>query len=488
VLRAGSPLRLSPLQLGLVAAVYGHGGAGIARPYVAELLWSEDAEADLRHRIRQLLVEVRSKTGVAIIESRCDELAPLAAVDCDLRDFERALDRDDLLQAATLASPGFCAAASDGLADGFLDWRSSMNDSVVRRVAGRAAAKWSRGVEGSDWRSARDAAEALHVMDPADVQALGRLIEARGASGAIDAAEHAFAAYMESAADGRGPDPAIRQAIERVRKLSRSSSIGRRSEPTAPLIGRDEAVASARTLFDQIAEDRFGFVLVSGEAGIGKTKLLSELHREALARDVRCLSAQAVELESRIPLNPLLDALRGVDLQGHLSALGRPWSAVIGAVLPAGTLDGPAGELPPIQETALPRRLLDAFFLLLQRLANERPTIFFLDDLHWADETTVAALQFVQRRWTGGPLGVMAAVRPELVAANDPVAKYLSAKDGLPIRRIDLHELSQDEAMQLVRFLGQGQIGEGRSRQICELTILLINLQIQLGAKTLQCG
>jgi predicted ATPase len=211
---------------------------------------------------------------------------------------------------------------------------------------------------------------------------------------------------------------------------------------------------------------------VSGEAGIGKTKLLSELHREALARDVRCLSAQAVELESRIPLNPLLDALRGVDLQSHLSALGRPWSAVIGAVLPAGTLDGPAGELPPIQETALPRRLLDAFFLLLQRLANERPTIFFLDDLHWADETTVAALQFVQRRWTGGPLGVMAAVRPELVAANDPVAKYLSAKDGLPIRRIDLHELSQDEAMQLVRFLGQGQIGEGRSRQICELACL----------------
>jgi DNA-binding SARP family transcriptional activator len=472
VLRAESSVRLSPLQLGLVAVVYGHGREGIARPRVAELLWREDAGADVRHRIRQLLVEVRSKTGVVLIESRGDDLAPLAGIPCDLREFERALERDDLLQAATLVNRGFCQVVGDGLADGFYDWRSAVHDSVSRRLAGRAAAKWSRGIESADWRSARDAAEALHVMDPRDPVALARLIEARGAAGDVEAAERAFAAYMESSVDAAAPDPAIRQAIGRARKLSRSLSNGQRSEPTAPLIGRREALASARTLFDQIAENRFGFVLVSGESGIGKTKLLSELHREALTRDVRCLAAQAVELESRIPLNPLIDALRGVDLQSHLTALGRPWSAVIGAVLPSGTLDEPAGELPPIQESALPRRLLDAFFLLLQRLANERPTVLFLDDLHWADATTVAALQFVQRRWASGPLGIMAAIRPELVSANDPVAKYLSNKDGLPIRRIDLHELSQDEAMQLVRFLGQGRVGEGRSRQICELACL----------------
>jgi DNA-binding SARP family transcriptional activator len=471
VLKVDASVRLSPLQLGLVAVVYGHGREGIARPSVAELLWREDAEADVRHRIRQLLVEVRTKTGVALIESRGDDLVPAAGVPCDLAEFERALDRDDLMHAATLASRGFCEVTGDGIADGFYDWRSTVRDHVIKRVAGRAAAKWSRSVESSDWRSARDAAEALHITDPGDPTTLARLIEARGASGDVEAAERAFAAYMESMEAG-ALEPAVREAIGRARKLSRSLALGQRSEPTAPLIGRREAVASARTLFDQIAEDRFGFVLVSGESGIGKTKLLGELHREALARDIRCLSAQAVELESRIPLNPLIDALRGVDLQSHLTALGRPWSAVIGAVLPAGTLDEPAGELPPIQETALPRRLLDAFFLLLQRLANERPTILFLDDLHWADATTVAALQFVQRRWGRGPLGIMAAIRPELVSANDPVAKYLSNKDGLPIRRIDLHELSQDEAMQLVRFLGQGRIGEGRSRRICELACL----------------
>jgi tetratricopeptide (TPR) repeat protein len=417
-------------------------------------------------------LEVRARSGSVLIESSDDHLRSPAGVACDFRDFERAIERDELFEAATLASRSFCDVMPDGLADEFLDWRASMNDRLLRRVSGRATAKWSRAIASADWRSARDAAEALHLLDAADAGALASLIEARGACGDVDAAERSFAVYMESAGDPSSVEPCVRQAITRVRKLSRQFLNGRRNEPVAPLIGRSEALESARVLFDEIAEGRFAFVLVSGESGIGKTRLLQEIHREALARDIRSLTAQAVELESRIPLNPLIDALEGVDLQAHLSALGRPWSAVIGAVLPAGTLDEPAGELPPIQETALPRRLLDAFFLLLERLAAERPTILFIDDLQWADATTVAALQFVQRRWTGGPLGIMAAVRPELVAPTDPVAKYLSPNDGLAIRRIELRELSEDEAMQLVRFLGQGRIGEGPSRRICELACM----------------
>ncbi|MGE0159508.1 MAG: AAA family ATPase [Gemmatimonadales bacterium] len=463
---------LSPLQLGLIALVYGHGRQGIGRLSAARLLWRDDAEADVRHRMRQLLLEVKAKTGPALIEARADELLPVGAVSCDVSDFERALERDELLAAASLARRGFYDVPARGLTDELLDWRAAASDGFMRRVRGRAAAKWTRATECADWVAARDAADAAYALDVTDLEALVRAIEARGCSGDLPAAEHAFAAYMERVANAGGPDDAVIEAIERARKLTRSLQNGHRAEPTAPFIGRRDALESARTLFEQVGEGQFGFVLVSGESGIGKTRLLQELHREASSRDIRCLSAQAVELESRIPLNPLLDALRGVDLQAHLTALGRPWSAVIGAVLPAGLLEEPPGELPPIQESALPRRLLDAFFLLLQRLAEERPTIFFIDDLQWADATTVAALQFVQRRWTGGPLGVIAAVRPELVAPTDPVAKYLSAKDGLALRRIELRELSVDESMQLVRYLGQGRIGEGRSRQICELACL----------------
>src|SRR5688572_9169658 len=58
---SGRPVSLSPLQLALVTLVYGHGRGGIARPRAARLLWGSEADTDARHRIRQLLLDVRTK-------------------------------------------------------------------------------------------------------------------------------------------------------------------------------------------------------------------------------------------------------------------------------------------------------------------------------------------------------------------------------------------------------------------------------------------
>mgnify|MGYP001248738726 CR=1 FL=1 len=463
------PAGLSPLQLALVALVYGHGSQGLGRPSAARFLWRREADSETRHRIRQLLVDIRTKTASGLIETLGDDLRARADVPCDLADFERFLDQGALFQAASLVRPGFAELPPPSVSDEFLDWRATVNLSLLNRLRGRASAKWGRAADCGDWQAARDAAEALYVLGASDLDAWEKLIEARGRVGDVEAAECAYAAYMESVGTASGPSPDVHKAIRRVRNLANASQVARQPDPRVPLIGRHEALEAARALFKDVESGRFGFALISGESGIGKTRLLEELHREALFRDFRCLTAQAVELESRIPLNPLIDALRGIDLQPYLEALGRPWSAVIGAVLPHGTLDQPVGEPPPIQESALPRRLLDAFALLLQRLAQAQPTLFFIDDLQWADATTIAALQFVQRRWNGGPMGILATVRPDLVQRDDPVAQYLARSEGLDIRRIELRELSSEEALQLVQQLGSGRIGESPGRKICAL-------------------
>jgi tetratricopeptide (TPR) repeat protein len=382
---------------------------------------------------------------------------------------ERSLERGALLEAAILAKKGFADLPSVGEGEAFADWRASVEANLVRRLRGRATATWDRAVERGDWDAARDAAEALYIIEPLGVDVLEKVIEARGRTGELERAEHAYTAYMESLEANREPAARVSGAIRRVRRaLDRPDPTQPRASLT-PLIGRKDALEAARSLFDDMDEGRFGFVLIGGESGIGKTRLLQELHREARFKNLRCLTAQAVELESRIPLNPLIDAFREVDLHAHLEALGPPWSAVIGAVLPAGTLPEPAAKLPPIHERALPRRLLDALSLLCQRLSHEQPTVLFIDDLHWVDATTIAALQFMQRRWTRGSFGVVATVRIDLVGREHPVAKYLSKTEGLPLRRIDLRELSLHEGMQLVRQLGGGGIDEECSRRICAL-------------------
>jgi hypothetical protein len=397
-------------------------------------------------------------------------LRPRPDVRSDLATFERDLANGSLLDAALLAKRGFAAVPSRAVTEDYDDWRSAVEASQLRKVRVQSLARWSEATGAGDWLTAKDAAEALYALDPRDPDAVQRMIDVLGRHGQPESAERVFAEYRTSLSSAQEPEPDLVEAIRRVRRLKQVPSVLVGPEREVPLVGRREALASARAVFDRVDDSSFGFVLISGESGIGKTRLLRELHREAVLRDFRCLEAQAVELECRIPLNPLLDALRPVDLKPHLRSLGRPWDAVVAAMLPLGALDEPAVAPPPIQESALPRRLLDSFSLLLERLAAEQPTLLFLDDLHWADATTIAALQFMQRRWTRGSLGIIATIRPDLVGPNDPVAKYLSSRsDGLGVQLVELGELSSEEALQLVEQIGNGEIGEELAHRICAL-------------------
>ncbi|HSH75834.1 MAG TPA: AAA family ATPase, partial [Longimicrobiales bacterium] len=464
------PVHLSPRQLALVALVYGHGSKGLSRPRAAKLIWGTVETPVGRHRIRQLLVEIRSRVGRRLIGAHQDELRPQADVLCDLVTFEQHLASGSLLDAALLAKSGFAALTKGEVAEDYDDWRGAEELALLRRVRAQSLGRWSTAEAAGDWVTAGDAAEALYALEPQDPEAVRRMIDVLGRQGQPQSAEEVFAEYCAALHPPREPEPDLLRSIRLVRRLEKSRAVLVSTEREAPLVGRREVLASARTVFDHVDAGRFGFVLISGESGIGKTRVLRELHREAVLRDFRALEAQAVELESRIPLNPLLDALKSVDLKPHLRSLGSPWDAVVAAMLPLDTLDEPAVAPPPIQESALPRRLLDAFSLLLEGLAADQPTLLFLDDLHWADATTVAALQFMQRRWARGSFGIIATIRPELVDPGDPLAKYLSAPGEAPgIHRIELGELSMEAALQLVEHIGKGDIGQAVAQRICAL-------------------
>jgi DNA-binding SARP family transcriptional activator len=464
-------LKLSPQQLALLAVVYGHAPRGVSRPRAAQLIWGTDASSEVRHRLRQLLLEIRSRVGSRMIHTQGDLLEPHSDVTSDLRTFEQGLANGSLLDSALLARRGFAPLSHGSVSEDYDDWREATGTAQLRRLRVQALARWDRANTEGDWLTAKDAAEALYALDPREADAVLRMIDILAKLGQPESAEKAFVEYRAALPPGAEPASDLIDAIQRVRRLKEASySFLGPADSEVPLIGRRDALARARTVFDEVEAGRFGFVLIGGESGIGKTRMLRELHREAVLRDFRCLEAQAAELECRIPLNPLLDALKAVDLKPHLRELGAPWDAVVAAMLPMGTLDQPTVAPPPIQDSALPRRLLDAFALLFESLAAERPTLLFLDDFQWADATTVAALQFMQRRWSGGSLGVIATIRPELVGSEDPVARYLSSRnDGLGINRVDLAELTLAEALHLVDHIGNGEIGHELAQRICAL-------------------
>ncbi|MEX0837282.1 MAG: AAA family ATPase [Gemmatimonadota bacterium] len=469
VVARDEPIDLTSQQQVFITLVFGHGDQGISRPRLGWILWEEDESPRLRQRIRQLLHRTHERLGAPLVEAEGDHLRPLSTgVACDLRRFEALLRRGSLAEAAGMLSHGLASRLTGTQGDSFEDWLLSKRAGLFEDLRKAASRRWDETSEAGLWGEARDAAEALYMHFPEDVGVVTRVIESRARTGSLASAEAVLARLRQS---GVSPDTAesLDELMLRVQRLrSTPPSTSPDSDPRVPLVGRRGEIAQAVEGFGSIEDASFRFVLITGEGGIGKTRVLDEVRKEAVLSGYRCLSARPAEPEHRIPLNPLADAFSEIDLAGHLRALGAPWRSVIGTLLPIDD-DEPIEQVPPIQEAHLSRRLMDALYLLLQRVAAEEPTLLFLDDLQWADATTVTALQFVQRRWTGGAFGVVAAIRPDLIDPFDPVTKYLLSAEHLPITRIDLKELSPDDGRRLVDLVLGQDVDQRVNERLCEL-------------------
>jgi DNA-binding SARP family transcriptional activator/tetratricopeptide (TPR) repeat protein len=461
--RGAEAVGLTPTQELLLTLVWGQEEAGITRSRTIWLLWEEEDSARTRQRLRQVLHEVRRRLGVHPVAAAGEDVL-LPATDLlasDLGEFREALGRGALRTAQALEERGFATHLRRPPGQEYDDWLTAKRAGLRRELREAAARAWDAHQPRGEWLAARSAAEVLHALDPTGEPALRRLIEARAMTGAMEAAEAAFASYVELLRPGEEPDTRTLDLLERVRGLSRERRpSGRKSSDPPPLVGRGEELKTARRMLERVRSGSFELLLLTGEAGVGKTRILEELRKEGHLRGFRCLHAHPVELERRIPLNPLVDALGHPDVADQLRSLEDPWKAVIAAILPQLPPGMERPVVPPIAESSLSRRLCDAFSILFTQMAEDEPTLLFLDDLQWADATTVTVLQFVQRRWRGGPLGIVATLRPDLVKPKDVVAKYLREDGELPATHVEIQELSGVDAKRLVRLVADGALDD----------------------------
>ena len=460
------PCELSPYQSAFLTLVFAE--ESISRPRVAELLWPGRRLSRSRQSIRQLKNEIRRRSGGPVVAAEGDLLLAAAPVCSDLREVSRHLEREELAKAARMVEGGLSPRDNAGLPDGFDDWREQFQAELRGKILQRGRAKWTASRSENDWSGARDAAEALHRLSPEDAEFTAAVIEARGRAGRTHAAEVAYAEFLDRVGPDLDEGP-VEEAIQRVRALAMAER-SRPSPTRVPFVGRKSVLRDVVSIFDDVRKGSFSFALVSGEAGIGKTRLIREVERAARIEGFRCMTAEPVELERRISLNPVIDALSTVDLAPHLEAIGEPWRTVIGTMLPPGPHAESVQKLPPIEEKNLSRRLLDAFSLLLRSISNEQPTLFFLDDLQWADPTTIAALRFYQRRWTESYFGVIATVRPTDVGRKSPAASYVDDDGKLDVKHIALSELQESEARRLIQLVAEDDIEEGDVTKLCALS------------------
>src|SRR5712692_374972 len=171
------------------------------------------------------------------------------------------------------------------------------------------------------------------------------------------------------------------------------------------LIGRAHDLTTLHLLVDRAQSGQGQVALVSGEAGIGKSRLVAEVKTYAASHDFLLVQGSCFPTDHAIPYAPLLDLLRSF-LTGHPSPLPAPEvKQVAQAFLPllpdAGhVLVGtpPASMLPALDPEQEKRRRFEILAHFLTSPARTRPVLLVVEDLHWSDETSLEFLHYLARR------------------------------------------------------------------------------------------
>ncbi|MER5601768.1 AAA family ATPase [Streptomyces sp. NPDC002265] len=194
---------------------------------------------------------------------------------------------------------------------------------------------------------------------------------------------------------------------------------------TIPLVGRDHDLRQIRDLVGLGTGG--GALVLSGDAGVGKTAVLDCVAEAARAENTRVLRAVGVEFEANCSYSGLNQIL--FPFQDGIDALDAPLRHALRVAL--GFQDGPA-----------PERLVvsNAVLVLLQAVASGAPLLLVVDDLHWIDRASAAVLGFVARRVAG--------IRTSFLATSRTGAHGLHDGGGLP--EYWLQPLDKDSAARLV--------------------------------------
>ncbi len=218
------------------------------------------------------------------------------------------------------------------------------------------------------------------------------------------------------------------------------------------LVGRSSQLAALETALDEVGRGRPSVVMIGGEAGVGKSRLVTEFAARSSAAGGRMLLGGCLELGADgLPFAPFTAVLR--TLVRELGAAG------VAGLLPGGSTRELARLLPEFGEPAGPddagearARLFEQMLILLEHLAEAGPVVLIVEDMHWADRSTRDLLAFLIRNQASAEgLLIVVTYRSDDMHRTHPLRPLLAELDRIDwVARLDLGRLARQDTAELV--------------------------------------
>ncbi len=425
------------------------GGAIVSRDSLVDRLWDNDLPDDPNRDLAVLVSRIRSVVGAERVVRRGEGYALVA--DWYDRDELSALSTEAVRRHALGDIAGSRAAAEGALAlvrgdllsdEADSEWLTPARISARALVADARAIAASAALTGGQFGAAAAQARASLEHDPYDEVALRLLMRAHVAAGRPASALAAYADTRSVLAEALGVSPSAATELLHGAILAGDlpSEPGfETAAPTLRLVGREHELG---LLDAALSRSRNGaeVVVVTGEAGAGKTTLVEAWTSSARRRGVLVLTGRAEE-GAGLALQPVVDALSAhltaVDddaFDTHLDAL---LGAVPGRIASDGRLMWAVLPGPTASTDALSLGLFESLDRLLKQLSRTGGLAIVIDDVHLADALTRAWMSYVLRRRSEHKLLIIAARRDE---DDTQVASSITIRLG-PLRLSDVAEL-----------------------------------------------
>jgi tetratricopeptide (TPR) repeat protein len=231
----------------------------------------------------------------------------------------------------------------------------------------------------------------------------------------------------------------------------------------APFVGRERELSELRAGLDEALAGNGAFYLIAGEPGIGKTRLAGEFARQAAAIGTRVWRGCSVEDNGAPPYWPWIQVLRHCQ-DACLPALAQMGTALLSSISPTPQPDMPRDPVAFDSEAAR-FRLFDAVALLLRNLSAVDPVVVFIDDLQWADESSLLLLQYLARALAGTRVLLLGAYR-DVEARFSPEAGRRIAALACDARTMHLGGLSGSEVAVLIERTASAALSHGVAREV----------------------
>jgi DNA-binding SARP family transcriptional activator/predicted ATPase len=411
------------------------------RQHLAFLFWPDATEAQARNNLRQLVHQLRQAFPEIdqFLHSDANSLhwRPNTLFRLDVAEFEQVLQRaDEAARDHDLRSQQSALKEADRLYRETLlpscyeDWivpeRERLRQGHLQALEHLLRLLERQG----DLVSAIHYAQRLIRLDPLSEDLYRRLMHLHMLNKDRASALHVYHTCVATLQRELGvdPDPATRTAYEQLLHPEVAPAPASGEPPafavTPTLIGRQREWEALHQAWQQAMGGGPRFVLVSGEAGIGKSRLAEEFLAWASQQGVVTAQARSYAAEGQLSLGPVADWLRSEGLRAHLEQLDMIWLTEIARILPELFTERP--DVPhdePMTEYGQRLRFFEALSRAI--LVAAQPLLLMLDDLQWCDPETLEWLHFLLRFSPQARLLVIGCTRTEELSPQHPLRTLL---------------------------------------------------------------